>query len=352
MEISEQIIREAPQIEAYKVGLLESAKKLAETPLQLPAYQTAGFTPMQQQSFSLAQQGIGSYSPYLQAGQQAMEAGLGTTGAGANMLYNFNVAPQFNQAQAMMGQAGEGVAGATRGYDPAMVSHFMNPYQQMVTQQALEQMRRQATIASQGQAAQAVQSGAFGGTREGVQRAEFERNVQDTMGQRAFQDYSANYAQAQQAAQQAFEAQQQRQMSGSQLYGQLGQGIGGKPVWSARLATGHQLGSARPAIRHAWRSAGGPWRSSAKDGPTGHQHPVVVGPAATAAVTGSAGCGTCHAAAAGDDAVPADILPVRHLQGRPVQPDFDHRFDSAQHKPACAGHRHGHFRVVCLHWRN
>jgi hypothetical protein len=227
MEISEQIIREAPQIEAYKVGLLESAKKLAETPLQLPAYQTAGFTPMQQQSFSLAQQGIGSYSPYLQAGQQAMEAGLGTTGAGANMLYNFNVAPQFNQAQAMMGQAGEGVAGATRGYDPAMVSHFMNPYQQMVTQQALEQMRRQATIASQGQAAQAVQSGAFGGTREGVQRAEFERNVQDTMGQRAFQDYSANYAQAQQAAQQAFEAQQQRQMSGSQLYGQLGQGIGG-----------------------------------------------------------------------------------------------------------------------------
>ena len=28
-EITEQIVREAPQIEAYKLGLLESAKKLS-----------------------------------------------------------------------------------------------------------------------------------------------------------------------------------------------------------------------------------------------------------------------------------------------------------------------------------
>jgi hypothetical protein len=226
-EISEQIIREAPQIEAYKLGLLESAKKLSEQQLQLPAYQVAGFSPLQQQSFSLAQQGIGSYAPYLQGAQSALEAGLGTTGAGAQMLYNMDVSPQFNQAQQMMQQAGLGAAGATAGYDPNMVSPYMNPYQQMVTQQALEQMRRQADIASQGLAAQAVQSGAFGGTREGVQRAEFERNVQDVMSQRAFQDYAANYAQAQQAAMQAFEQQQQRQLAGSQLYGQLGQGIGG-----------------------------------------------------------------------------------------------------------------------------
>jgi hypothetical protein len=226
MAVEEQIIREAPQIEAYKLGLLQSAKTLSEKPLQLPAYQTAGFTPLQQQSFALAQQGIGSYQPYLQSAQRAMEAGLNTTGVGAQMLYGMDVSPQFNQAQQMMQTAGLGAAGATRAYDPNMVSPYMNPYQQMVTQQALEQMRRQADIAAQSNAAQAVQSGAFGGTREGVQRAEFERNVQDVMSQRAFQDYAANYAQAQQAAMQGFEQQQQRQLAGSQLFGQIGQGIG------------------------------------------------------------------------------------------------------------------------------
>jgi hypothetical protein len=102
----------------------------------------------------------------------------------------------------------------------------MNPYQAMVTQQALEQMRRQGDIARQGAAAQAVSAGAFGGTREGVQRAELERGLQDVMSQRIFQDYAQNYGQAQQASQQAFEAQQQRQLAGSQLYGQLGQGLG------------------------------------------------------------------------------------------------------------------------------
>jgi len=98
----------------------------------------------------------------------------------------------------------------------------------------LREMRRQADIAEQGQAAQAVGAGAFGGTREGVQRAEFERGVQDLMQQRIMQDYAQNYAQAQQAAQSAFENQQGRQLAGGQALGQagmqfanLGQGIGG-----------------------------------------------------------------------------------------------------------------------------
>jgi hypothetical protein len=226
-EFTEQVIREAPKIEALKVGLIKSAQDLTSQQLQLPAYQAAGLSPFQQRAMSLATQGIGSYAPFLQAGQQAVEAGIGTTGVGAQTLANLNVAPQFNLAQQMMQQAGQRVTSGMQGYDPNSVTQFMNPYQQQVTQQSLDQMRRQADIARQGQAAQAVGAGAFGGTREGVQRAEFERNVQDVMGQRAFQDYAANYAQAQQAAQQAFEAQQQRSLSGSQLYGQLGQGLGG-----------------------------------------------------------------------------------------------------------------------------
>ncbi len=64
-EITEQIVREAPQIEAYKLGLLESAKKLSEQPLTMPAYQVAGLTEAQKQAGALATQGIGAYQPCL-----------------------------------------------------------------------------------------------------------------------------------------------------------------------------------------------------------------------------------------------------------------------------------------------
>ena len=36
------IQREAPEVEAYKLGLLESAKGLADVPLNLPQQQIAG----------------------------------------------------------------------------------------------------------------------------------------------------------------------------------------------------------------------------------------------------------------------------------------------------------------------
>ena len=187
-EFSEQVIREAPQIEAYKLGLLESAKKLSEQQLQLPAYQVAGFSEPQQQAMSLAQQGIGAYAPFLQAGQQAVEAGIGALGSA--------VGPASMQ----------------------QLQGYSNPYQQMVTQQAIDEMRRQYDISRQQQSAQAVGSGAFGGTREGVQRAEMERGFQDIATQRLFQDYAQNYAQSQNLAAQ----EQARALQAGQMYGNLG----------------------------------------------------------------------------------------------------------------------------------
>ena len=187
-EITEQIVREAPQIEAYKLGLLQAAKNLSEQQLPLPAYQVAGMTDLQKQSAQLAEQGIGSYQPFLQAGQQAVEAGIGAIGQSFG-------APTTAQLQ-----------------------QFQNPYQELVTQQALQEMRRQSDIARQGQAAQAVRAGAFGGTREGVQRAETERGLQDIMSQRIAQDLAQNYAQAQSL----FGQQQQRAQQAGQIYGQLG----------------------------------------------------------------------------------------------------------------------------------
>jgi hypothetical protein len=316
-DFSEQIIREAPAIEAYKLGLLGAAKDLAETPLNLPAYQAAGLSDLQQQAIQRAQSGIGAYAPFLQAGQSTIEAGTGAMGAAAQQVAGVDVTPQYQQAlntasmglgptsamtqfvgeagagrplieqgaqkvgqaagmvpmgadlagsqgllqqaaagtmaarpdfaqaqgamgsglgaaglvgqaglagqQAAAGTLGMGIAGllgGAQGYDPYNAIPFMNPFQQAVTQNTLGEMRRQADIARQGQAAQAVGAGAFGGTREGVQRAEFERNVQDQMAQRIMQDYAQNYGQAQQAAMQAFEQQQQRQLGASQGLGQ------------------------------------------------------------------------------------------------------------------------------------
>ena len=45
--IQEQIVREAPEIEAIKLGLLESSKKLADMPVNLPKYEVAGLSDLQ-----------------------------------------------------------------------------------------------------------------------------------------------------------------------------------------------------------------------------------------------------------------------------------------------------------------
>jgi hypothetical protein len=168
---------------------------LVETPLPVIAQQVAGFSPAQQQAFTLAQQGIGGYMPYLQAAEAA-------TG----------------QAQNIATQAGQM-------FQPGASQAFMDPYQQNVTQEALREIRRQGDIARQAQSAQAVKAGAFGGAREGVVQAETERGIQDIMSRRIFEDLSRNYQQALASSQAAGAGQlQQAGMLGGlgKQYGALG----------------------------------------------------------------------------------------------------------------------------------
>ena len=244
-----QIQAESPAIEARKIALMNEAKRLYEQPFSLPAIEAAGLSVGEQQAMDLARQGIGSFEPYIQAGAQGLTQGMDLTQRGALAAGSVQTAPQFQSAQDMLGRAvpviGQGIGGilgSAQAYDPGSAQAYMNPYQQAVTQQGLQEMRRQADIARQGQAAQAVGAGAFGGTREGVQRSEFERNVQDQMQQRIMQDYAQNYLQAQQAAMQGFESQQGRQLAGGQALGQagmqfanLGQGIGGLTAQQAGI---------------------------------------------------------------------------------------------------------------------
>ena len=254
-----QFQREAPGIETRKIDLMDEANRLYGQPMYMPAIEAAGLSIGEQQAMDLARQGIGSFEPYIQAGAQGLTQGMDLTQRGALAAGSVQTAPQFQSAQDMLGRAvpviGQGIGGilgSAQAYNPSAAAAYMNPYQKEVTQQGLLEMRRQADIARQGQAAQAVGAGAFGGTREGVQRSEFERNVQDQMQQRIMQDYAQNYLQAQQAAMQGFESQQGRQLAGGQALGQagmqfanLGQGIGGLTAQQAGidLSKAQALGS-------------------------------------------------------------------------------------------------------------
>lgn len=53
MATQTQIMREAPEVEALKLGLMESAKKLADTPIDIPAYEVEGFSDIQKSILDL-----------------------------------------------------------------------------------------------------------------------------------------------------------------------------------------------------------------------------------------------------------------------------------------------------------
>jgi len=118
IEQTQQIISESPQIEAYKLGLLERAREQSETPYQLPAYQVAGMSPQQQTAEQLAQAGIGAYQPYLDAAGQGIAQGQNLAQTGARGVAGINVAPEFAAAQRAL-QTGVGQAGQVGAYAQA-----------------------------------------------------------------------------------------------------------------------------------------------------------------------------------------------------------------------------------------
>jgi len=241
MTYQTQYIREAPEIEARKKQILAESYRLYNEPMDLPFVESAGMSGTEQQAMDFAKQGVGSFEPYIQAASQGVSQGMDLTQRGALAAGAVDTTNQYQSAQDMLGRAvpviGQGIGGilgSAQAYDPNQAASYMNPYQENVTQNALGEMQRQADIQRQGNAAQAVSAGAFGGTREGVQRAEFDRGVQDLMQQKIMQDYAQNYQQAQAAAMTGFEQQQGRQLAGGQALGQagmqfgsLGEGIGG-----------------------------------------------------------------------------------------------------------------------------
>ena len=235
--IQEQIIREAPEIEAIKLGLLQSGRQLADIPIRLPEQQVAGFSPFQQQAFTgvTGPQGVGAYLPGLATGQAALGTGLGTLGTGLGTIQS---------AFGPIGQAQTAALGTAGLFAPQDLSAYTNPFQQRVIDTTLQRLDEEGAIAQNQLAAQADRSGAFGGSRFGVESAQLGENLQDARARILAQLNSQNFLQALSTGQSAFENQQRRQQQQSQLLS----GIGG--------LTG-QLGGQQAAIGGQQAAIGG-----------------------------------------------------------------------------------------------
>ena len=183
------------------VDMAATLGELMGQPLNVPGQQVAGFTPTQTAAMQQAFGGIGAYQPYLQAAGMGQQAAMGAAGAGVGALSGMQ-------------------------FDPSGVTPWMNQYQGAVTQDALKEIDRQAAMAQNRLGGQAVQAGAFGGSRFGIQQSELARGAQDLKSRRIFEDMSRNYQQAVGAMQAA----NQQQLQQGQAFGQLGgitSGIGG-----------------------------------------------------------------------------------------------------------------------------
>lgn len=223
--------------EQYIADLLTSAQNLFKPTseggkgLTMPfvQQQLAGLSEGQQQAISSALSGVGAYQPFLQ------------------------------QAQAGLTGAMQTAAGA--GMSPTAYQAFMDPYLEDVVQRAQDDIGRQGQIQEQQAAAQAVGSGAFGGSRSAVLQGEIGRNTLEQQARTGERLRSAGFSQASKLAQDAA-SQQLRQ---AQLAGGLSQGIAGLGQLGQRMAGqdintllgigGLQQGQAQQALNVAQQNA-------------------------------------------------------------------------------------------------
>jgi hypothetical protein len=213
-QTSVSIQKQDPAIEAYRLGLLKDVQGFIKDRIEKgtlpPDYQVAGLTDSEKAAIKSAQAGVGAYQPFLTGGSSAI-----TTGVGA----------LTGQALPTIQQGIASLQGAATAFDPQAVSSYMNPYEDAAVQQAMQDINRAGLMQQNQAAARAVGAGAFGGSREGLVRAELDRNILEQQGRTAAQMRAAGFQQAQQAAMSGFEQARQRQLQGAQMFGQLGQGI-------------------------------------------------------------------------------------------------------------------------------
>jgi len=163
----------------------EQAKATYSAPIDTSKFTGRGFVagedPLQTQAINLAQQGVGSYQPFLSAAQTAQTAGAGALGQSAQTI------------------GGLGALTGPQAYQP-----FMSPYQSQVIDATLSEYDKQGRAGEQQIRDAAVASGNFGGGREGAQLGQYQS---DRLADRAALQASMlqqGFGQANQLAQQNF----------------------------------------------------------------------------------------------------------------------------------------------------
>jgi hypothetical protein len=188
----------------------------------------AGQDPLQSQAISVAtaQDGLGSFRPFLQT-----------------------AATQAGEAAKQAGLAGQFVG-------PQAYKDFMSPFQADVIKATLDEFDEQAKMGLRSIQDQALAAGAFGGTREGVQRAQYQAASDRNRAALQAQLLQQGFGQAQQAAGQAFN-QQQALANQQQLLSTQQQALAGlSPNLVGQQVAGLQtLGGGLQAQRQAELSA-------------------------------------------------------------------------------------------------
>jgi len=163
----------------------EQAKATYSAPIDTSKFTgrqfVAGEDPLQTQAINLAQQGVGSYQPFLQAAQTAQTAGAGALGQSAQTI------------------GGLGALTGPQAYQP-----FMSPYQSQVIDATLSEFDKSRLAGQQNIKDQAVAMGNFGGGREGAMLGQYNA---DSLADRSALQASMlqqGFGQANQLAQQNF----------------------------------------------------------------------------------------------------------------------------------------------------
>ena len=165
-------------LEDYAKDYAAQAKAAYSVPIDTSQFTgrqfVAGEDPLQTRAITMAEQGVGAYKPFL-ADAQAFQKDAATTIGGLGALTG---------AQA---------------YQP-----FMSPYQQQVIDTSLQAFRDSRTGNRQAIQDAAVASGNFGGGREGAMLGQYDADTTQGEAQLIAQLNAQNFAQAQQAASNAF----------------------------------------------------------------------------------------------------------------------------------------------------
>ena len=201
--------------------------------------------------------GIAGYQPFLDQagtqaglGQTALQTGLGTVGTGLT---------DIGTASTTLGGVPSYITGAAGLTGPSAYTSFQSPYQTAVRDATLSAFDDQAIARKQGISDQAVKLGAFGGGREGVQLAEYDRKSDMDRALLQAQLNQQGFTQANQLASQAFG--QQGQLAGlqgnlasqqaglGQQRGAIGQaqaGIGGQQLGASQIQ--QQMAALQPSL--------------------------------------------------------------------------------------------------------